>query len=139
MLSSDAWTLAGLAVANAVLGLTAVGWNGVYLAEIARALSVEKVGSTTRGVLRSNARAFRRTSLCRNRTHFPAVELSGAAFRFREPSLRQFFVRGIVETQQQLLGELRTFIRWQFQSSSMQRLGIHDALLHGLLNGAPVA
>ena len=62
MLSSDAWTLAGLAVANAVLGLTAVGWNGVYLAEIARALSVEKVGSTTRGVLRSNARAFRRTS-----------------------------------------------------------------------------
>ena len=48
---SDEWSLAGLAVVCAALGLTTVGWNGVYLAEVARAMPIEKVGSATGGVL----------------------------------------------------------------------------------------
>ena len=48
---SDAWPLAGLAVASAALGLTAVGWNGVYLAEVSRAVPMDKVGLATGGVL----------------------------------------------------------------------------------------
>ena len=48
---SDAWSLAGLAVASAALGLTAVGWNGVYLAEVSRAVPMDKVGLATGGVL----------------------------------------------------------------------------------------
>ena len=48
---SDAWPLAGLAAASAALGLTAVGWNGVYLAEVSRAVPVDKVGLATGGVL----------------------------------------------------------------------------------------
>ena len=46
---SDAWPLAGLAVASAALGITAVGWNGIYLAEIARVVPIEKVGLATGG------------------------------------------------------------------------------------------
>ena len=45
------WPLAGLAVVCAALGLTGVGWNGVYLAEVARALPIEKVGTATGGVM----------------------------------------------------------------------------------------
>ena len=48
---SEAWPLAGLAVASAALGLTAVGWNGIYLAEVARVVPIEKVGLATGGVL----------------------------------------------------------------------------------------
>ena len=48
---SEAWPLAGLAAASAALGLTAVGWNGIYLAEVARVVPVEKVGLATGGVL----------------------------------------------------------------------------------------
>ena len=45
------WPLAGLAVVCAALGFTGVGWNGVYLAEVARATPTEKVGSATGGVM----------------------------------------------------------------------------------------
>ena len=48
---SEAWPFAGLAVASAALGLTAVGWNGVYLAEVSRAVPMDKVGLATGGVL----------------------------------------------------------------------------------------
>ncbi len=48
---SDSWPLAGLVVASAALGLTAVGWNGVYLAEVSRAVPMDKVGLATGGVL----------------------------------------------------------------------------------------
>ena len=48
---SDAWPLAGVALASAALGLTAVGWNGVYLAEVSRAVPMDKVGLATGGVL----------------------------------------------------------------------------------------
>ena len=48
---SDAWPLAGLAAVSAALGLTAVGWNGVYLAEVARAVPTDKVGLATGGVM----------------------------------------------------------------------------------------
>ena len=48
---SDAWPLAGLAAVSAALGLTAVGWNGVYLAEVSRAVPMDKVGLATGGVL----------------------------------------------------------------------------------------
>ena len=45
------WPLAALVVVCAALGLTGVGWNGVYLAEVARAMPSEKVGSATGGVM----------------------------------------------------------------------------------------
>lgn len=48
---SDAWPLAGLAAASAALGFTAVGWNGIYLAEVSRAVPMGKVGLATGGAL----------------------------------------------------------------------------------------
>ena len=51
MAFSDAWPIAGLAAGCAALGLTAVGWNGVYLAEVARAVPIDKVGSATGGIM----------------------------------------------------------------------------------------
>ena len=48
---SDAWPLAGLVAGCAALGLTAVGWNGIYLAEVARAVPIDKVGSATGGIM----------------------------------------------------------------------------------------
>ena len=48
---SEAWPLAGLTIVCATLGFTAVGWNGIYLAEIARVVPIEKVGTATGGVL----------------------------------------------------------------------------------------
>ena len=48
---SSEWPLAGLAVVCALLGLTTVGWNGVYLAEVARVVPVERVGTATGGVM----------------------------------------------------------------------------------------
>ena len=48
---SDAWSFGALAAASAALGITGVGWNGIYFAEIARVVPVEKVGLATGGVL----------------------------------------------------------------------------------------
>ena len=48
---SGAWPFAGLVAVCAALGLTAVGWNGIYLAEVARVVPIEKVGAATGGVL----------------------------------------------------------------------------------------
>ena len=48
---SPSWSLAALAAGSAALGITAVGWNGIYLAEVARAVPIEKVGLATGGVL----------------------------------------------------------------------------------------
>ena len=48
---SDSWSLAALAAGSAALGITAVGWNGIYLAEVARAVPIEKVGLATGGVM----------------------------------------------------------------------------------------
>ena len=48
---TDAWPLAGLVAGCAALGLTAVGWNGIYLAEVARAVPIDKVGSATGGIM----------------------------------------------------------------------------------------
>ena len=48
---SDAWPLAGLVAGCAALGFTAVGWNGIYLAEVARAVPMDKVGLATGGVM----------------------------------------------------------------------------------------
>ena len=48
---SSAWPLAAVALVCAALGATAVGWNGIYLAEVARIMPIERVGSATGGVL----------------------------------------------------------------------------------------
>ena len=48
---SGAWPFAGLVAVCAALGLTAVGWNGIHLAEVARVVPIEKVGAATGGVL----------------------------------------------------------------------------------------
>lgn len=48
---TEAWPLAGLAAVCAALGFTAVGWNGIYLAEVPRVVPLEKVGAATGGVL----------------------------------------------------------------------------------------
>ena len=48
---SDAWSFAGMAAASAALGATGVGWNGIYFAEVSRAVSVDKVGLATGGTL----------------------------------------------------------------------------------------
>ena len=48
---SSAWPLAGLAAVCVALGATTVGWNGVYLAEVARVMPAAKVGTATGGVL----------------------------------------------------------------------------------------
>ena len=48
---TDAWPIVGLAAVCAALGLTAAGWNGIYLAEVARVVPLEKVGAATGGVL----------------------------------------------------------------------------------------
>ena len=48
---SDGWPLTALVAASAALGATGVGWNGIYLAEVARAVPVDKVGLATGGTL----------------------------------------------------------------------------------------
>ena len=48
---SAAWPLVAVAAICAALGVTVVGWNGIYLAEIARVLPMEKIGSATGGVM----------------------------------------------------------------------------------------
>ena len=51
MAFSEQWPLAGLAAASAALGATGVGWNGVYLAEVSRAVPIDKVGPATGGIM----------------------------------------------------------------------------------------
>ncbi len=48
---SGDWSLWALMLVAAAMGLTAVGWNGVYLAEVARVVPLEQVGQATGGVL----------------------------------------------------------------------------------------
>ena len=48
---SGAWPLAGMAAVCAALGMTAIAWNGIYLAEISRVVPTEKVGLATGGAL----------------------------------------------------------------------------------------
>ena len=48
---SGAWPIWGLAAVCAALGLTAAGWNGIYLAEVARVMPFEKIGAATGGML----------------------------------------------------------------------------------------
>ncbi len=45
------WPLFAVMLVSAVMGVTAVGWNGIYLAEVARVVPQEQVGAATGGVL----------------------------------------------------------------------------------------
>jgi MFS family permease len=45
------WPLLSVMIVAAVLGATAVGWNGIYLAEVARVVPQYEVGAATGGVL----------------------------------------------------------------------------------------
>ena len=45
------WPIVAITLVSAVMGATAVGWNGIYLAEVARVVSQEQVGAATGGVL----------------------------------------------------------------------------------------
>lgn len=46
---SEAWPLAGVAAVAMLFGASAVGWNGVYLAEVARCAPPGQVGTATGG------------------------------------------------------------------------------------------
>lgn len=48
---TPAWPVAALLVVCALLGATAIGWNGVYLAEVARAAPAGQAGVATGGCL----------------------------------------------------------------------------------------
>jgi fucose permease len=50
-LISAAWPIAAVLVVAAALGATAIGWNGVYLAEVARLAPVGQAGKATGGCL----------------------------------------------------------------------------------------
>lgn len=50
-LITAAWPLAGIAAITAVLGASALGWNGVYLAEVARLAPPGAAGTATGGAL----------------------------------------------------------------------------------------
>ena len=71
-----------------------------------------------------------------DRPYFLAIEFASAALRFREPSLGELLRRRTVETQQQLSGERRAFIRRQLQGRVLQSLVLHDSLLLGFLDFA---
>jgi MFS family permease len=47
--ASDAWPIAGIAAIAILFGASAVGWNGVYLAEVARSAPAGQVGTATGG------------------------------------------------------------------------------------------
>ena len=47
--SSPAWPIAGVAAIAILFGASAVGWNGVYLAEVARSAPPGQVGTATGG------------------------------------------------------------------------------------------
>jgi MFS family permease len=46
---SEAWPLAAIAAVSVLFGASAVGWNGVYLAEVARCAPPGQVGTATGG------------------------------------------------------------------------------------------
>jgi len=46
-----AWPLLAVILVSVVMGATAVGWNGIYLAEVARVVPRDRVGDATGGVL----------------------------------------------------------------------------------------
>jgi MFS family permease len=48
---SPSWPYAGVMIVAALFGATAVGWNGVYLAEVARLAPIGKAGEATGGTL----------------------------------------------------------------------------------------
>ncbi|MHC5021829.1 MAG: MFS transporter, partial [Planctomycetota bacterium] len=48
---SPQWPAWAVSMVCAAMGLTAVGWNGVYLAEVARVVPQAQVGPATGGVL----------------------------------------------------------------------------------------
>lgn len=48
---SPGWPLFAVMALSALMGATAVGWNGIYLAEVARVVSQDQVGPATGGVL----------------------------------------------------------------------------------------
>ncbi len=50
-LLSGHWPMAAIATVGAAFGATAVGWNGIYLAEVVRVTSPERSASATGGVL----------------------------------------------------------------------------------------
>jgi MFS family permease len=50
-LFSDAWPLAAMLAVAAALGATAIGWNGIYLAEVARLVPPGQAGLATGGCL----------------------------------------------------------------------------------------
>jgi MFS family permease len=45
------WPVLPVMIVAAVMGATAVGWNGIYLAEVARVVPQDQVGAATGGVL----------------------------------------------------------------------------------------
>jgi len=45
------WSFGAILAVSAAFGVTAIGWNGVYLAEIARVVPFEQVGRATGGAL----------------------------------------------------------------------------------------
>ena len=47
----ESWRSGAILAVCAALGATAVGWNGVYLAEVARVVPLERVGPATGGIL----------------------------------------------------------------------------------------
>lgn len=50
-LVTASWPLAAIVAASLVLGASALGWNGVYLAEVARLAPADAVGAATGGAL----------------------------------------------------------------------------------------
>ena len=50
-LATGHWPVAAIALVAAAFGATAVGWNGIYLAEVVRVTSPERSASATGGVL----------------------------------------------------------------------------------------
>lgn len=47
----SSWSFSAVIMVSAAFGITAIGWNGVYLSEIARVVPFEQVGRATGGAL----------------------------------------------------------------------------------------
>jgi MFS family permease len=47
----SSWSFSAVIMVSAAFGVTAIGWNGVYLSEIARVVPIEQVGRATGGAL----------------------------------------------------------------------------------------
>ncbi|MCG3185643.1 MAG: hypothetical protein IOMNBAOH_00153 [Rhodocyclaceae bacterium] len=48
---TEAWPYLAMAVVSALFGATGIGWNGVYLNEVARIAGRERIGLATGGTL----------------------------------------------------------------------------------------